>query len=256
MGLVAAVALAVTRASVSFAVGSAALSSTAKSKASQVICRAQRLSMEDAEVLYKAADIGDIEAQFTLGMTLCTGDNLAAFGEADPVRGLDYLEMAANQGHLESQYAVGTMKMASEIPEVQGWAAHFLNMAANQGDARAIYQVGLCFLNGIGVEQDSAKAAEWVSSSANKGYGVAQDRMGAFLLSGVGVEENKEWAAHWYEKAAEQGVMDSQYNLGLMYESGEGVEQSLEKAIEWLEMAANQGDLDSVAVIKDIKSKM
>ena len=82
------------------------------------------------------------------------------------------------------------------------------------------YYLGLLYKQGLGVEQDYAKAAE--------------------LFASVEASENK----------SATGVVAAGYELGALYEQGLGVEQDLNKAMELYEEAAsyeNQDAIDALA---------
>jgi TPR repeat protein len=49
--------------------------------------------------------------------------------------------------------------------------------AAEQGDADAQYNLGNCYILGMGVAQDKAKAAEWYRKAAEQGHEGAQKRL-------------------------------------------------------------------------------
>jgi hypothetical protein len=52
-------------------------------------------------------------------------------------------------------------------------------------------------------------------------------------LEGDGVEQDSAEAAKWFKLAAEQGLAGSQTTLAQMYETGNGVEQDAEEAKKW-----------------------
>ena len=76
---------------------------------------------------------------------------------------------------------------------------------------------------------------------AEKGYPLAECQVGYFYLEGLGVEKDTAKALYWTERAAKHGDRDGQYNLGWFYEEGIGTERDVEKAKYWYERAAEQG---------------
>ena len=55
---------------------------------------------------------------------------------------------------------------------------------AHAGDAAAQTEIAKCFLNGHGVERDTALAEKWLSLAAKAGYPAAQRLLGAFYFNG------------------------------------------------------------------------
>lgn len=116
---------------------------------------------------------------------------------------------------------------------------------AQQGDAGAQCVLGMCYHEGINVNQSDEEAVKWIRLSANQGFAVAQDTFGFHYENGIGVEQNYEEAVKWYLKAAEQGYANAQSSLAYCYAKGNGVHQSYEEAAVWYLKAAEQGNVDA-----------
>ena len=112
---------------------------------------------------------------------------------------------------------------------------------AEQGDAKAQYSLGVCYQDGAGVAQDSAKAAEWFRKSAEQGYAGSQYNLGLAYATGDGTVLSYVDAAMWYRKAAEQGNANAQYMLGGCYCRGEGVAKDFTEAVKWYNKATELG---------------
>jgi len=111
-------------------------------------------------------------------------------------------------------------------------------IAAKQGDANARLMLGLFYLEGRGVQQDSARATSQVKLAAKQGQAQAQFCLGLMYYEGRGsMIENKKMAEHWLTKAATQGLADAQYSLGQIYANNEKNES---EAIKWWRKAAAQ----------------
>jgi len=61
------------------------------------------------------------------------------------------------------------------------------------------------YYNGIGTEQNFAKAVEWYQKAAEQGHAIAQRRLADCYYHGIGVEQDSGKAAEWYYKAVKQG---------------------------------------------------
>lgn len=61
-------------------------------------------------------------------------------------------------------------------------------------------------------------------------------------LNGLGVTEDTSRAAELYKLSADQGFVEGQSNLATMYELGTGVTKEFNKVLEFYLLAAEQGD--------------
>lgn len=122
----------------------------------------------------EAAEGGDVEAQFALGLKYCT----------DPGAGQD-------------------------LPQAAGW----YQRAAEQGHALAQLNLGRMFANGDGVPKDDATALDWMRRSAESGDAGAQYVLGSkyrrFSLDRARTDcaASRVEAYLWLHLAAEQGYM-------------------------------------------------
>ncbi len=116
-----------------------------------------------------------------------------------------------------------------------------IKLLANQGDLDAQNRLGAAYLEGKGVDRNTAEAERWFRQAAEKGYAKAQYNLGVLYITGQGVPRNQAEAFQWFSKAARQGLADAQYNLGVMYYQGSGVRQSYADALASYERAARKG---------------
>ena len=86
--------------------------------------------------------------------------------------------------------------------------------------------------------EELKQAVEPIKKAAEQGDITAQYKLGVLYSQGIGMEQDNAKACRWYRKAAEQGDMKAQYMLGRMYYNGEGVPQDFVKARQWWEKAA------------------
>jgi len=99
---------------------------------------AQNVVPADFETVKQAAEQGDVQAQFKLGLMYDEGQGVAQ----------DYVE-----------------------------AVKWYQKAAGQGDADAQFKFGVCYERGKGVTQDYAKAVEWYTKAAEQGHEDAQEML-------------------------------------------------------------------------------
>ena len=128
------------------------------------------------------------------------------------------LTQAAEQGDADAQYKLGMCYLSGlGVAQDSAEAAKWLRKAAEQGDAYVQFNLGMCYYNGLGVPQDYAEAAKWWRKAAEQGDADAQSRLGECYHYGEGVAQDYAEAAYWFHKAAEQGDADGQYRLADLY---------------------------------------
>lgn len=63
-----------------------------------------------------------------------------------------------------------------------------------------MYELGLCYIHGLGTEQDVSKAVACFNDAAQRGVPEAQYELGVCYRRGEGVEQDIKAALYWYEK--------------------------------------------------------
>ena len=232
---------------------------------------------EAAELLEKAAGLGDVAGQVLLAQMLL------ANGEAGATtRAVDLLEQASAKGEvwpatiLADLYARGT-KVAPNGPR----AVKLLQPFIDQGNAAALVGLGDVYAKGpAGIPTDLPLARELFTRAAATGDLSAMNRLGFMLLRGQGGEmdavrglellepvmaSDDTWAMlqladlyaegvalpmdaakaqHYYERAAELGNAAGLSRLGSLYRSGlGGIGADRATALDYFEraVAANDG---------------
>ena len=190
----------------------------------------------------KSADQGNAEAQNHLGYCYENGYGVTK----DLEQAVSWYRKAANQDLVDAQFNLGVCYHNGEgVTKDQKQAVEWLRKAAEQGLAEAQTNLGNCYSEGEGVTKDLKQAVEWYRKAADQGLAGAQLNLGNCYSEGEGVAKDMKQAVYWYRKAAEQGDADAQYCLGICYENGEGVTKDLKQAVEWYRKAAEQGDADA-----------
>lgn len=158
----------------------------------------------------QAAQQGDAEAQFNLGLSYELGDGV----DQDDELCLYWYRQAAEQGHAGAQFILGTFYLNGIIVEEDAMqAVELFHLAAEQGEEGGMDMLGICYENGYGVGEDLERAVHWYRLSAEKGSANGQYLLGECYALGKGVEQDPEQAAYWYRKAAEQEHEDAQEAL-------------------------------------------
>jgi TPR repeat protein len=207
---------------------------------------ARRLIEDDGDPVKryrKAADQGDADAQYTLGIMYRDGNRVGK----DAVEAVNLYRKAAEQGHLDAQvilgrtYGRGDSGTRKDVVEAVKW----YRKAAEQGHAISQYNLGNTYRDGVGVGKDAAEAVKWYRKAAEQGHADAQGNLGVQYAKGDGVTQDAAEAVKWYRKAAEQGIATAQFNLGNTYRNGKGVERDAAEAVKWYRKAAEQGIADA-----------
>ena len=225
--------------------------------------RLEAYDWEDVESSKQAAEQGDAEGQWRLGVHYRDGDGVAQ----DYKEAAKWFRKAAEQGHAKAQSALGNCYYYGEgVEKDYAEAVKWYRKSAEQGYAVGQCNLGNSYYNGEGVEKDYAEAIKWYRKAAeprNQGifysdakgdtkdikrmtaagqeYAPAQCALGNCYYYGRGVEKDYAEAVKWYRKAAEQGLAEAQYELGLCYRDGEGVEKNYAETVKWYRKSAEQG---------------
>ena len=163
-------------------------------------------------------------------------------GAQDACRTIDW-QKAADQGDVDAQYRLGRMyHIGEDVSQSYFEAVKWYRKAADQGHSDAQNRLGCLYEYGLlGISQNFSEAVHWYRKAADQGHSDAQNRLGGCYALGRGVPKNHKDAIHWYRKAADQGEIFCQLRLGRIYEYGEDVSQSHAEALKWYRKAADQG---------------
>jgi TPR repeat protein len=165
-------------------------------------------------------------------------DAQAATSRGDRATAVRLLRPLAEQGLATAQYNLGIIYghcqedlrgLVQALGNAAAWAkarqqgkaeaVKWFRKAADQGDARAQFMLGLCYRQGLGVQEDHATAMEWFRKAADQDFAEAQYYLGLGLQVWHPAQNAAE-AVKWFRKAADQGLADAQYKLGLSYRDG------------------------------------
>ncbi len=193
----------------------------------------------DIESLMDAAEQGDAEAQFYLGVCYRDGEGV----QQDYRQAFQWFKKSAEQGDAAAQYCLGSCySFGNGVQQDYKKAFEWFEKSAEQGVADAQFEIGFCYRIGNGVQQDYKKAFEWFKKSAKQEYATAQYCLGMSYRYGEGVQPDYRQAFEWFEKSVEQGNVFAQCELANCYAEGKGVKQDDKKAVELYRKAVEQGD--------------
>ncbi|APE42087.1 hypothetical protein BOO69_00680 [Sulfitobacter alexandrii] len=234
------------------------------------------------------AEQGQAEAQFALGQRHHTGDGVMQ----DYAEAAHWFELAAAQGHpdaanLLARYrfeglgveqdraeALRLFEAAAETGdpdhvfdlaralEASGAdmerVATLYQQAADAGNADAAVSLGVLYQEGIGVEQNFARARELYEQPADQGNARALNNLGLLYVRGDGVPQDYARAAEYFSAAVDLGLSTAMTNLGVLYENGFGVELDEERARALYRAGGRKEDVgsgDNAGLIYDSRLK-
>ena len=158
--------------------------------------------LNNYELEVKAAQ-GDVEAQYLIGERWIFADN-----DPDIIKGIGWLQKAAEQEHSWAQTLLGYVYYAIDEGETAG--QYFYRAALNDNPV-AMYLLGIALATGdCGFQKDMSTAVQCFAFAAQYEVPAAQYSIGVALYYGIGVEQILEWAKGWMERAARNGDEDAQ----------------------------------------------
>lgn len=140
---------------------------------------------------------------------------------------------------------------AAYAREAYAEALPALRRAAQAGHTDSQYYLGTLYMAGRGVAVDADEAADWFRLASLRGHPKAQYFLGGMYSGGFeSLRRDDGRAAELYLRAAEQGLAAAQFRLGVVYESGRGVREDRREALRWYTLAARQGHDDARAALQ------
>ncbi len=195
-----------------------------------------------ADAYAQAADLGDANAQFSLGSLVAEGLGV----QKDLRIAADLFEQAAQNGN----EAAALQSLPHLSPRqrrdlsTRPRRSNGCRKRLKQGNPRAQYDLGAFYQFGRGVPIDKAKAAEWTARASDAGLPEAQVEYGVMLFKGDGVAIDEARAARLFRLAAEQGNPVAQNRLARLYANGVVVKADPVQAAKWHLLARAAGVSD------------
>ncbi|MDD2800979.1 MAG: protein kinase [Methylobacter sp.] len=168
-----------------------------------------------------------------------------------------WYQKAAELGDAQAQYNLGVMyQKGRNVPVDMDKAFSWYQKSANQGNILGLYNLGYCHLHGLGTTKDVAKAAEILQKAVDQDYAPAQAVLASILFSGIDIGQDLPRAFGLAQRAAFQGDKIGQLLLGIFYKDGIGTPKSLAKAVEWLQKSSDQGSADAKLKLLEAQAQL
>jgi hypothetical protein len=142
---------------------------------------------EAVKLLTKAAEGGDMQAQYHVGKALQEG-KLGL--KPDYPQAWKWLEASAKQGLGKASYLLARMaKYGQGVPLSLELSVHWLQEGSKQRDPQAMYLLSNAYASGEGISRNMMLARYWLTMSAESDYNVAIQAL-AMELDGLGGTES------------------------------------------------------------------
>lgn len=163
--------------------------------------------------------------------------------QKDPAATLSRLRRAAQAGDVRAQFLLGQVHCEGRgVPIDAAEGLHWYRLAAHAGDALAMNMVGRCHELGWGTAVDETLAAAWYRKAASHGLDWGLYNYANLLATGRGVAPDRGEAWRLYRQAAEQGHAKSMNLVGRYLEEGWEVQRDPAAAFDWYRRSAEAGD--------------
>ncbi len=199
--------------------------------------------------LVQAADRGDLDAQYRLGLVLVYG----AGAQADPAAGVAWLQRAAKGDHARAHVFLGELHSFGVLVSRDATFArlHF-RAAARKGNRDGRYWAASSFLDPLEPSlgrRDVEAGLKMMRELAMTGDKAAWSRLGDTYRSGIRNRKTGERllapdfseALRWYEKGAAAGDRTAMFILGDLILARHPAPKPFEKARRWFREAARAG---------------
>jgi TPR repeat protein len=195
------------------------------------------------EMYILAANQGNHIAQYRLGYRLANGKGILKNDE----EAVKMLTLSMKQNNPDAQYMLGTMLLDGKgIPKDTVEAMKMFYLAAKQDHKEAHDKIKK-------LEKEQAELElELEKKAANEGNPESQYKMGERFLNGKGVEMDSAKAIQMYRKAADQGNADAQYRLSDMLLEGKNVDIDVIEGLKLLRSAADKHNIDAILKLAQI----
>ena len=190
----------------------------------------------------KAADQGDLDAEFTLGYNYFTGEML----EINNDKAFEFFTRAANKGHIQAKVYLGRC-YASGYGTVQDFQKAFqcYQAAAETNDIYGLFMVGQYLIDGRAGKLDHESATHYFERAAALGDMDSQARLAQLHIYGKGGTVNVAKGLAMLQAPLQQKNATALYTMAILYETGLGVPQDLVKCRSYFQQAAEFGTADA-----------
>ena len=190
-----------------------------------------------------AAEAGDRQARFALGLLLLTG---AEGVPKDRAAAAALFEKAAAQGHAGALYNLGVMAIEGEAilgPRFRPRGGDVPALGRGRRRRRRLFLRRAAARRPRRSPRHRRRRA-WLERAADAGMIAGQVEYAIMLFNGVGVETDEAGAAKLFLKAAARNNPIAKNRLAHLYATGRGVRRDIVQAVMWNKFAEAAGIKD------------
>ena len=159
-----------------------------------------------------SANLGDLHSLYAVGMAYTTGvtdkkNNNSTIVEKDVLKGMYYLEEAAEQGHEDSMIHLAQIGLEFAKTDIEkAKIAKYVLKAVEGNNLEGIKLAAGIYADGFGVKKDEFKAFSYLVDAASKEDAYSQYYLGKlYLIGGPAVKPDLVRAEYWLNKAVANG---------------------------------------------------
>lgn len=190
--------------------------------------------------LKAAAQAGSTAAESVLGALYQEGAPTINKDEASAVK---LFRQAAEQGDADAQFGLGVMLANGHgAAQDYAAAAHWFQKAAALGNPAPCFYLGLLYENGLGVSKDYAEATKWYSrAAATTGPIGLQFDLATGGAKELRPPEDSSQVIKDFPMVPDHAQAGAAYNLGMMSWNGRGAAANSVEAYKWFVLATTRG---------------
>jgi TIR domain/Sel1 repeat len=156
-----------------------------------------------AGLLERAAEQGDAQAAYNLGLLYAHGEGVAR----DETKAISLITTAAKNNFPIAKYRLGTIyEQGIVLPKDPDQAQQWYASAAADGNQNAMHNLGALLAKD---PDQSTEAARWFRAAAETGLTDSQYNIGLLYERGTGVKRDLTEAAKWYAIASINGDIEA-----------------------------------------------
>ncbi len=161
----------------------------------------------------------------------------------DPLKAVDYLEIAASSGNSYAQFLLGKLYLQGDvIGNDSELALRYLTEAAENGNDIAMYILGKELLLGENLPKDVSQGFDWLVKAMDSGNQFAKFLLAKEYLSGENIPRYPDIAVQLLEELSADNFEYAEYRLGKLYYQGVNMPQDIGRAVYHFEKAFDAGN--------------
>jgi len=154
-----------------------------------------------------------------------------------------WFRKAAEQGDAQAQFGLGVMYANGRaVPQDFAAALKWFRAAVDQGNTAPYFYLGLLSENGLGAAKNYGEAVKWYLKAAAAGVVGLQFDLAVGQGKGMRPADDNSEVISNFAMVPVQAQVGAEYNLGMLYWNGKGVPADPVGAYKWFVLAARHGN--------------